>query len=291
MLPTNPKVNGGNTPYKDAGDQQGTGGWTKNGITYSSVVATITYVVKDDGQGALYVANRKLDPSAVPTFVNTYNAAVSGDETAATNVQFTKEFKGSEWADGETFEFKLDALTECAPMPEGRKLADGEFGFTVTNVADKSAQPTSGATGSNDADGTNAVSPLNNTPEKLNADVTRGLAMRDASGDAYTYQYKGTEDPGGNHSGVTMDQSEFSVTVKVTDTHQGALSVEVTSPDGGIVFNNQYGVGATATAAMTGVKVLDSAEGSNPPTLQDIAGKYILNMSIRSMRSGAKPKA
>ena len=81
-------------------------------------MATITFVVEDDGQGALHVADRKLDPSAVPTFVNTYNAAVSGDETAATNVQFTKEFKGRESADGETFEFKLEALTEGAPMPE-----------------------------------------------------------------------------------------------------------------------------------------------------------------------------
>lgn len=566
---TNPKVNGGNTPYKDAGDQQGTGGWTKNGITYSSVVATITYVVKDDGQGALYVANRKLDPSAVPTFVNTYNAAVPGGETAATNVTFTKEFKGREWADDETFEFKLEALTEGAPMPAGstdrktklvtvsgtdatdgkaafsfgeieftmdmvanepnrtktfkykvtevvpttklpgvsyssnealigvvvtdngngvltatttsqkttftntydpgsvnlntrgaiqivknmtgraiaadefsftmtakndlatrkfgadglilatrgaalgvdgktavetltvqgdglddkltfgradvgeyvfeiteknagktidgvtydsnshtlklkvsdagagvlkveafvdgsttaaatwtsdqddttatdtpvrlkfnnsysasmgddvagglvlkgtkimtgRKLADGEFGFTVTNAADKSAQPTSVATGSNDADGTIAFSPINYTTEKLNDDVKSGLAMRDASGDAYTYQYKVTEDQGGNHSGVTMDKSEFSVTVKVTDNHKGALSVEVTYPDGGIVFNNQYGVGATATAAVTGVKVLDSAEGSNPPTLQDIAGKYIF--TLEAVTAGA----
>lgn len=566
---TNPNVNKGNTQYKDAGDKKAEPGWTKNGITYSSVVATITYVVKDDGQGALYVANRKLDPSAAPTFVNTYNAAVSGSETDATNVEFTKEFKGREWAEDETFEFKLEALTEGAPMPEGstddktklvtvsgtdaddgeatfsfgkikftmdmvanepnrtkrfeyrvtevvpttklpgvsyssnealisvdvtdngngvltatttsqkttftntydpgsvnlntrgaiqivknmigraiaendfeftmtaknkpaiskfgadgltlatrgaalgvdgktaveiltvqgdgldekltfgradvgeymfeiteqhagetidgvaydadshalklkvsdagagvlkveafvdntataaatwtsaqnnttatdtpvrleftnsysasmggdvagglvlkgtkimtgRKLVDGEFGFTVTNAADKSAQPTPVATGSNDADGNIVFSPINYTTEKLNDDVKSGMAKPDASGDAYTYQYKVTEDQGGNHGGVTMDRSEFSVTVKVTDDHKGALSAEVKYPDGGIVFNNQYGAGATATVAVKGVKALDSAEGSNPPTLQDIAGKY--TFTLEAVTAGA----
>lgn len=69
----NPRVYKGGKRYADAIESEcALGGWCKDGLTYDSRAATVTFKVADDGRGQLVLEHIGLDPSSVPTFVNKY---------------------------------------------------------------------------------------------------------------------------------------------------------------------------------------------------------------------------
>ncbi len=95
----------------------------------------------------------------------------------------------------------------------GRALAAGEFSFSVTDESGATV-----ATGTNDADGKIAFSEINYT-----------LA------DVGEHTYKITEDAG-RLSGVTYDESEFEVTVTVSED----MDTSASYPEAGVNFSNSY---------------------------------------------------
>lgn len=69
----NPRVDKGGKRYADATEsERALDGWCKDGLTYDSRAATVTFRVADDGRGQLVLEHIGLDPSSVPTFVNKY---------------------------------------------------------------------------------------------------------------------------------------------------------------------------------------------------------------------------
>ena len=77
--------------------------------------------------------------------------------------------------------------------------------------------------------------------------------------EAGTYKYK-VREFNGNLAGISYDESEFNVTVNVTDDGKGNLEAEVVYPEGGVVFNNSYEAESTseaieATKTLTGTNL------------------------------------
>ena len=112
---------------------EGATGNKKDGITYDNTPKTITIVVKDNGNGALFVETPAAQLKV--TASNTYgatdtSAAVTTDTSAA--VSATKVFTGRDWTDADSFEFTLAA---DANNPEGATLPT-----TVTKSATKNRQ-------------------------------------------------------------------------------------------------------------------------------------------------------
>ena len=60
---------------------------------------------------------------------------------------------------------------------------------------------------------------------------------------SHTYTVKEVK---GTLGGVTYDETTFEVKVEVSDDGQGNLVAKATYPEGGVVFNNEYEVKATA---------------------------------------------
>ncbi len=110
----------------------------------------------------------------------------------------------------------------------GRNLVDGEFTFTVT---DEDGNVVS--TGTNDAEGNITFTAIKYTAEQVGE-----------------YTYTVTEDTG-SLGGVTYDDTSYEVTVKVEDNDNDTLDVNITYPDNGIVFNNDYDADGEVTLEAT----------------------------------------
>ena len=131
----NANVDDGQTTYAQATtEQKAMEGWTLDGITYDSHVATVVINVADDGEGNLYI-NRQTSSVNGMSFSNTYNA------TPATfgidgHWDFAKIIDGRDWLDTDSFAFEITASADT-PLPSGGTESEGEgvHGKVVT-VAD-----------------------------------------------------------------------------------------------------------------------------------------------------------
>jgi len=108
----------------------------------------------------------------------------------------------------------------------GKTLEADMFSFVVKDANGKTV-----AAATNKADGT----------------VTFGAIGFTAAG---TYTYTVTEVKG-SATGITYDDTNYTITVEVTDNGDGTLTAKASYPDGGIVFNNTYKAD-TATTTNTG---------------------------------------
>ena len=194
------------------------------GVTNDATSKTFHVTVKDDGRGNLTVectdaAGNKVEAGAFKfAFVNTYSTTpVTTD--AETSIGGTKELKVPEWSE--------------------RKLAAGEFNFTLAPVTEGAPMPKN-ATVTNDADG----------------NFTFGSMTFDKRG---TYEYTLTEDKGADAS-VTYDGSVYTVTVKVEDNGAGALVIESVTytkngePADAAAFVNEYTVDKAGAMLALGAK-------------------------------------
>lgn len=150
---------------------------------------TVSFTVTDDGEGNLRVF-RKSDGDVAFTFTNTYN--VTPVETRVT-----------------------DQITATKSLT-GRDLKEGEFSFELVEGNDVVA------TGTNAADGTIAMSPIEYT----------------AAG-KHTYTLR--EVPGDAGNGITYDGKTYTIETVVKDNGDGTLGVEHKLKDvDEAKFNNGY---------------------------------------------------
>ena len=169
-----------------------------DGVTNDTETKTVSFKVADDGNGKLTVQRVGNGSAAAFTFTNTYSVQPV-DSSVTDQVTVTKNLTGRDMKAGE-FEFQL--------------LEGG-------NVV---------ATGTNDASGKVALSPITYTKPG-------------------TYNYTLCEVGGGSQkAGVQYDGNTFAVTTTVTDNGNGTLSVahKVDSDANAVGFTNSYTPAATS---------------------------------------------
>lgn len=201
-----------------------------DGVTNDAqATKTVSFEVTDHGNGKLTVQRVGNDSAAAFTFTNTYSVQPV-DSSVTDQIAVTKNLTGRDMKAGE-FEFQL--------------LEGG-------NVV---------ATGTNDASGKVALSPITYTKPG-------------------TYNYTLCEVGGGSQkAGVQYDGSTFAVTTTVTDNGNGTLSVahKVDSDANTVGFTNSYTPAATsvtlgASKVLNG-KSLDAEEFTF--VLTDEGGKQV----------------
>ena len=200
-----------------------------DGVTNDTETKTVKFEVTDHGDGKLTVQRVGGDPAAAFTFTNTYSVQPV-DSSVTDQVTVTKNLTGRDMKAGE-FEFQL---------------------LEGTNVV---------ATGTNDASGKVALSPITYTKPG-------------------TYNYTLCEVGGGSQkAGVQYDGSTFAVTTTVTDNGKGTLSVahKVDNDANTVGFTNSYAPAATsvtlgASKVLNG-KSLDAEEFTF--VLTDEGGKQV----------------
>ena len=192
-------------------------------ITYTKA-GTYTYTIKEDNGnlgGVTYDDSEKTVTVTVKDNLDgKLTATVSGDGDAA---EFKNTYKAEETTANITAKKSLT----------GRDLKDGEFSFTIS-AAEGTPMPAQ-TTVTNKADGTVDFGEITYTK-------------------AGTYTYTIREDKG-NLGGVTYDDSEKSVTVKVSDNGEGKLIAEVTGDGEDAAFANHYD--AAGSAAISGTKTVN----------------------------------
>lgn len=169
-----------------------------DGVTNDTETKTVKFEVTDHGDGKLTVQRVGGDPAAAFTFTNTYSVQPV-DSSVTDQVTVTKNLTGRDMKAGE-FEFQL---------------------LEGTNVV---------ATGTNDASGKVALSPITYTKPG-------------------TYNYTLCEVGGGSQkAGVQYDGSTFAVTTTVTDNGNGTLSVahKVDNDANAVGFTNSYAPAVTS---------------------------------------------
>lgn len=218
------------TEVEGTDDQADPSGWK-----YDGHEAFVTVHVIDDGEGKLKAtvsynnekattdADRAVDDAAA--FTNAYSASSTDADTGSANVQLTKVLEGKAW-DGDSFTFQIaaDESNPDAPMPKDTEV-------TV-----------SAPTGKDD----------NNNDQ---ATFDFGKITFDTPG---TYVYKVTEVEGDN-AGITYSKNVATITITVTDNHQGVLVATVSIANN--VFTNTY-ASELDYAAGGGLKIAKTFENA-----------------------------
>lgn len=230
------------------------------GVTYDKHAAKVTVTVTEDTATGTLSAKVEYDNSAaennsdkavqdVAAFTNTYKAVFDTDTTV--NLNGTKELTGKTLTDG-AFYFIVDPQETAS----GGHAPTGESVAMNPNQADGSIQ------------------------------LLKNVTYTEA-GD-YVYIIK-EQIPSNKEKGMTYDESEYRITVTVTDDQQGNLTAnepkiekkaagaaDYTEADA-VVFENNYEPLSITIAPLQITKVLDG--GRNTP-LQD--GEFSFEMSVVS---------
>lgn len=216
---------------------------TIEGIDYATNKATITVTVVDNGEGKL-TASASTENG---TFVNRYTASVS--YTANGGIQLAKVLKG-------------------------RDMVEGQFKVAVTPANAESANVLGLAEGSNEF-----AMPAGTDGNKVLKRILSDDVVFTQSDAGKTYTYKVAEVNGGE-AGYTYDGTVYTVTIKVTISDTGKLTVTTTVTGG--------------ESAGTYVCTSDSAQ-PNPVTLAftnsykaegDVAISGTKTLSGRSLTNG-----
>ena len=224
------------------------------GIDYSDAIYRVTVMVGDNGTGSLVIDSVKIElmyddggnlantenegtpvEGDTMAFKNTYSASSTDADTGSAEAKLTKVLEGKTWdGDSFTFEIKPESNTagiETANMPMPNADADGDgSNNTVTLSA-----PT-------ETDGKTAI-------------FSFGKITFDTPG---TYVYKVTEVEGDN-AGITYSKNVATITITVTDNHQGALVATVGIENN--VFTNTY-ASELDYAAGGGLKIAKTFENA-----------------------------
>ncbi|WP_303213584.1 Spy0128 family protein [uncultured Enorma sp.] len=231
-----------------------------SGWTYDGHEAFVTVHVTDDGEGKLEAtvsydntgaktdADKGVDNAAA--FTNSYSTSSTEADTGSANVQLTKVLEGKAWnGDSFTFQIAADENNPDAPMPKDTEV-------TVSAPTGKDA---------------------NNNDQ---ATFDFGSITFDTPG---TYVYKVTEAKGDN-AGITYSENVATITITVTDNHQGALVATVSIANN--VFTNTY-ASELDYAAGGGLEIVKTFENATmrefgftvTPMDQPSADKLGINMT------------
>lgn len=190
----------------------GDGTYTLDGVTYDNHVIQTTFTVRD--QGGQLIVNRG-NTSGSRTFTNEYQA--EGTLEGATALEVTKELTGRDWQEGDSFTFTLTGEADRT----GYELPDNASGITI-------------AYDENDTDAEKSAN---------FGDITF------TEPGIYEFTVAETE---GDIGGIDYDDTQYVVTVEVSDQNDGTLKAEVTGivkADGtdadSLSFTNTYEPGGT----------------------------------------------
>lgn len=214
------------------------------GIDYDSTAKTVKITVTDDGEGNL-TAEAAADSAALE-WENVYEASM----TYSTGIDVRK------------------TLT-------GRNMKAGEFDFTITPqdgtpaVADSDANFKNGASLAGTANKMNKLSSLKFTQDDAGKTYTYIIDEKEPADD-------NAEKDGIQKDGVTYDQSQYKVTIEVTDNGDGTMKADTTvkriKDDNGqtvdeevaideIAFNNSYAAGPGTLDGSTALAVTKNFTG------------------------------
>lgn len=278
----------GGIRFKAAGDYtfkvtevEGTGAQADpSGWKYDGHEAFVTVHVTDDGEGKLEAtvsynndgattdADRGVTNAAA--FTNAYSASSTDADTGSAEAKLTKVLEGKTWdGDSFTFEIKPESNTagiETANMPMPNADADGDGSNNTVTLS----SPT-------ETDGKTAI-------------FSFGKITFDTPG---TYVYKVTEVEGDN-AGITYSKNVATITITVTDNHQGALVATVSIANN--VFTNTY-ASELDYAAGGGLKIAKTFENATmrefsfTVTPKDDASAEKLNIDKAGETFATKPGA
>ena len=187
-------------------EEQPGAGTALSSVSYSQAEYLFKYTVEDvDGQLEVTqesVTKLKNDDSIengselgeneVPSFTNAYSA--TGELTGENLINVSKTLIGRDWMDDETYEFKLEALTENAPMP-----ADGGATLAIGRPSDGGATNT-GSFGTITFDQTHAGG---------------------------EFAYKVTEVTSSGDSNMAYSKAEYQVAIVVIDNGDGTITPSI----------------------------------------------------------------
>ena len=115
--------------------------------------------------------------------------------------------------------------------------------------------------------------------------VKNGHATKSTNEDGnfeWTVEYVAYEDTASLPKSVSAGLASFAVTVRIVDNGDGSLKATVQPPEGGYVFRNVYSTGDPVTMQLNGAKVLKSADGLTPASIE---GKF--TFTVKSEEAGA----
>ncbi len=208
----------------------------KPGYSYDTAKYTIVVTVTDPGDGQLVAAK-----------------AYYEGEAPVDNMVFENTYLASP-----TSPFQLGGTKVLQDRPAEFPLRSGEFSFILTPQQ-------------------NAPMPEGITDSETKANVgnvfTFSGIVFDAAGE---YKYTVKEVQGNTNTGIIFDQTEYTVTVTVTDNGEGKLVAELTQVSGredkNVVFTNRYKASATDAVVLEAVKEL--ADTTNNKDLTPTTGDF-----------------
>lgn len=245
------------------------------GIAYDSNTKTVKIVVTDDGEGQLSasVDYGAADLNAV-VFTNVYgaDAAILDGDTA---LKVAKKLKGRNWLQGDSFQFKLEAVTKGAPMPSSdvviansaNAVSFGGMTFTKADTYEYKISELQGnipGVSYSDATCSVVVTVTDDGEGKLLASVSYGDNMNVATF-INTYSVSPTE------SSLTGEgQVSLTKVLEGRDLQKGEFEFQLVDPDTGKVV-------ATGANAADGSVSMSSVKFSKPGeyryVLSEVQGK------------------
>ncbi len=243
------------------------------GYTYDTAERMITIAVTDDGAGKL-TATTTVTGGAMGSKTYTY---ATGETSEAAKVPFTNSYSASTDNQGGS----TAAIIAVKEM-KGRPLTDGEFTFHLAYAG----TTTPLRTVRNNKDGTVGFGTFSYDTAMLADLVKSGHATKSTNKDGnfeWTVEYVAYEDESSLPKGVSAELASFTVIVHIVDNGDGSLKATVqTEGEGKCVFRNVYSTGNSVTMQLNGTKVLKSADGLTPASIE---GKF--TFTVKSEEAGA----
>ena len=243
-----------------------------SGYTYDTAERTVTIAVTDDSAGKL-TATTTVTGGAMGSKIYTY---ATGKTSEKAEVPFTNSYSASTDNQGGS----TAAIIATKEM-KGRPLTDGEFTFHLAYAG----TTTSLRTVRNSKDGTVDFGTFSYDTAMLADLVKNGHATKSTNEDGnfeWTVEYVAYEDTASLPKSVSADLSSFTVIVHIVDNGDGSLKATVQTEGKKCVFRNVYSTGNSVTMQLNGAKVLKSADGLTPASIE---GKF--TFTVKSEEAGA----
>lgn len=243
-----------------------------SGYTYDTAERTITIAVTDDGAGKL-TATTTVTGGATGSKTYTY---ATGETSEKAKVPFTNSYSASTDNQGGS----TAAIIAVKEM-KGRPLTDGEFTFHLAYAG----TTTPLRTVRNNKDGTVGFGTFSYDTAMLADLVKSGHATKSTNKDGnfeWTVEYVAYEDESSLPKGVSAELASFTVIVHIVDNGDGSLKATVQTEGKKCVFRNVYSTGNSVTMQLNGTKVLKSADGLTPASIE---GKF--TFTVKSEEAGA----
>ena len=243
-----------------------------SGYTYDTAERTVSIAVTDDSAGKL-TATTTVTGGAMGSKTYTY---ATGKTSEKAEVPFTNSYSASTDNQGGS----TAAIIATKEM-KGRPLTDGEFTFHLAYAG----TTTSLRTVRNSKDGTVDFGTFSYDTAMLEDLVKSGHATKSTNKDGnfeWTVEYVAYEDTASLPKGVSPDLASFTVIVHIVDNGDGSLKATVQTEGKKCVFRNVYSTGDPVTMQLNGTKVLKSADGLTPASIE---GKF--TFTVKSEEAGA----